>query len=732
MKSTALFAMTLVLLAALPGFAQVTVMPVPWDPTNFTSPHTVVTGTTATLTATVSLGGSADSFTYSWNFGDGSAATAFLPVTTTGTGATVGNVYNLSVTHVYPVATGVFYTAVLTVKDTTNPASYTGNYYLVVQPSTLQASVNQAIDAGLWYLHTSMDRTTTVNANSQTIKIGGWDGQLGNGCLHGGYACLNSVGLDATNVQAFEVSGHYENASALDPYTDDVARGLARVISYLVPYANGQYDYGYGPGGAKVIGYNPALNATRCSDGSLPNNYGAPIGSGPGQQNCTSPLTLINYNPGATTCASPPCTFTYDGNTNGQILIPSGDGVGDWGYQTGMLVTAIVASQNTAGVARTGPGPVTGPPALPGVLGQTYLNIVQDLIDGIGYCQYYGNSGSSSGYDNGGGWEYYCAGTSEFYQYYDDNSPSQWNAIAMIAANRGFGIAVPQIVKDTNQVWITWDQCFSTTCTNDGFHPGMYGYDEWTNPVWGPWAVTPSGMVQLAMDGIGRTAAGNLDQRWNLTESYYRDNFCNATSGGSTVAPKAYTYGLFSFTKAMEQHDPGGALSPITLLEDQPAGTNPIDWYGAQASSGAPCDGVAQTLVSRQNYGGVPGVWYGQDYNSYQYYFETAWSTIMLQKTSFVACVSNLGGAGKASSRSSGAEVTLTWSGIADASAYQVQRSSTNGGPYSNVGSPTAALDFVDQTAGLVNGHTYYYVLQPLNSNQTAVCTSNQAAITIP
>jgi hypothetical protein len=191
-------------------------------------------------------------------------------------------------------------------------------------------------------------------------------------------------------VQAFEVSGHYENASTLDPYTDDVARGLARVVSYLVPSANGQYfgQYGYGPGGAKTIDYNPALAATRCSDGSLPNNYGT------SSQSCTLLLTLINYNAGATTCTTPPCTFTYDGNSNGQILIPSGDGVGDWGYQTGMIVTAIVASQNTAGVARTGPGPVTGPPALPGVLGQTYLNIVQDLIDGIGYCQYYGDSGA--------------------------------------------------------------------------------------------------------------------------------------------------------------------------------------------------------------------------------------------------------------------------------------------------------------------------------------------------
>ena len=62
-----------------PAFAAVTVKPVPWDPTNLTSPHTVVAGTVATLTATVDLGGSADTFTYFWKFGDGSANQAPRP-----------------------------------------------------------------------------------------------------------------------------------------------------------------------------------------------------------------------------------------------------------------------------------------------------------------------------------------------------------------------------------------------------------------------------------------------------------------------------------------------------------------------------------------------------------------------------------------------------------------------------------------------------------------------------
>jgi hypothetical protein len=495
-----------------------------------------------------------------------------------------------------------------------------------------------------------------------------------------------------------------------------VARGLARVLYFLAPYQNTVSVGGY-TSGPKVISYNPALMAARCSDGTQPNYAAKTCATG----------TYINYNPGATSCTTAPvtpCTFTFDGNSNGQVLIEANDAYGDPGYQSGMIVTALVASGNPAFVATTGVAASVSP-ALPGVLGQTYGNIVQDLVDGIGYCQYYGDLESTSGEDNGGGWEYYCAGTSTYADYYDDNSISQWNAIALIAANRGFGITIPPIVKDTNQVWVTWDQ--DTTSASKG----EFGYSEWDYQAWGPYAVTPSGLVQMAMDGVGRTASGNPDQRWNLTESYYHDNFCNSGNNAGT-APKAYTYGLFSFTKAMEQHDPGGVLTPITLLEDQPAGTNPINWYSAQAANGDPCDGVAQTLVARQNYSGVTGAWFAEDYTGDQYYFDTPWSIIMLQKTSFIACVTNLDGVGKAGGRSL-PEATLSWTGIGAASSYNILRSSTSGGPYTSVGT-TAGTAFVDQSSKspLTNGDTYYYELQPLNSNGAAICSSNQAVVTIP
>ena len=137
-------------------------------------------------------------------------------------------------------------------------------------------------------------------------------------------------------------------------------------------------------------------------------------------------------------------------------------------------------------------------------MGQTYQNIVQDIADGIGYCQYYGDALNSNGYgyDNGG-LGILLRGTSSDASLYDDNSISQWNAIALIAASRGFGIAIPPIVTDTNQVWMVWDQNVTPPLCTELPRPcvaGQYGYDAWDDPLWGPCG-NSSGMVQMAMDG---------------------------------------------------------------------------------------------------------------------------------------------------------------------------------------------------------------------------------------
>jgi hypothetical protein len=441
----------------------------------------------------------------------------------------------------------------------------------------------------------------------------------------------NVYGVTATNLQAFEVNGHLESGPAGDPYTDDVARGLKALIAHLTTLAVSSFTV---PGG----------------------------------------------------CGAPPCPINPDGNGNGLGIYLS-DGTGQYEYQSGMVIDAIVASGTPTAVAVTGPANVTG---------KTYKTIVQDMVDQYVYCTYHFNPGGS--------WVYGC-------NQGIDNSVSQWAAIGIIAGVRGFGVSVDPNLYGWNKVWLG----------NSEAANGVFGYNS-TSPVWGPYATTPSGMVQLAMDAVGRG-----DSRWDHSETFIRDNFGNPPTN-SNVSIKAYYYGLFSFTKSMLLHDPGGVLTPITLLQSATPGVTPLDWYAAEAALGAPTDGVARWLVGQQN---PTGYWYNQlEINtSNQWPFSTGFAIIMLRRTVFTACVTDLGGRGTASGRAP-ARIDLTWSALPNADHYTVLRGTTTGGPYSPVG--TATITAFSDTSGLSNGGTYYYVLQPDNSAGGEICQSPEAKITVP
>ena len=142
------------------------------------------------------------------------------------------------------------------------------------------------------------------------------------------------------------------------------------------------------------------------------------------------------------------------------------------------------------------------------------------------------------------------------------------------------------------------------------------------NPVWGPYGTTGSGMVQLDMDSIGRG-----DPRWNLAETFMRNNWDDPNGYG--LPPKNYYYAAFAFTKAMLLHQP-----PIVMLHSQTPGVPDLDWYNAQISKGDPTDGVGRFLVNGQQ---SDGHWCCHSNNTYQYPFETPWALIMLNRTLFAA-----------------------------------------------------------------------------------------------
>ncbi len=381
----------------------------------------------------------------------------------------------------------------------------------------------------------------------------------------GGVSSSGYHGVTAANLNAFMVNGHQEAGSASNPYTETVKRGMRFLFTQL---------------GTRGI----APQTDRVNDGSG--------------------------------------TFNPDTNGNGLgIYNPQNEA-----YQTGMFLSALVASGTPGTIAATGPT---------NVIGREYRDIVQDMVDNIAFCQYDGVQG--------GGWYYSCNGSV-------DNSISQWMAIGLLGA-RSFGAVLPQhggqplpnVVPEWNKVWLRYSQAAPNppVYTNGG---GYFGYQS-TGPVWGPYATTASGMVQLVMDGIGRGTSPGNGPSWEGAETFMRENFDNDLSHPNDpyYSIKDYYYGLFSFTKSMLMNDAkgDGAPEPIRCLVSSRSGTSklPIDWYAAEmgktdsCSGGLPSsNGVARTLINDQN---AAGYWQGHNYSSDQYPFETAWAIMMLNRTVF-------------------------------------------------------------------------------------------------
>lgn len=80
------------------------------------------------------------------------------------------------------------------------------------------------------------------------------------------------------------------------------------------------------------------------------------------------------------------------------------------------------------------------------------------------------------------------------------------------------------------------------------------------------------------------------------------------------------------------------------------------------------------------------------------------------------------------------AQASLTWSASSNATSYHVKRATINGGPYTQVGAPTAAA-YTDSS--VTNGTTYYYVVSALNAvgesaNSTQVSALPAVALAVP
>jgi hypothetical protein len=465
---------------------------------------------------------------------------------------------------------------------------------------TLKGTVDSSCASGCTYVWDFGDGTTTAPGGTAVSDIYNIEAQR----AYSGIAVGDTITARLTVKRtATGETGSKEYYIAMRAKSIDVEvnvaidEGLWYLHKTIYRYTSGSEPCGYWNSGYAGSGYYPntAVNANaffvngHLQNGSATNPYTETVQ----RSMCYLPQTLARRNISSITFPAPVGgPKNPDGNGNGFALYVT---QGSYGYTLGPVIDAFVASGEPNRVTTTGGADV---------IGRTYKDLVQDMVDW--YVASMTNSGTYWG-----GWDY------NGFSSRNDFSVAQWGAIGLIAAEHNFGISIPQWVKDANAHGVRTMQAAA----------GGFGYDSPGYYPWGQWAVTPSGMVQAALDGIGR-----LDSTWDKGETIIRNNFCN--SGGASNAVRDYYYGLFSMTKAMLLHNVNGVSAPITLMKSSTAGVNPIDWYAAEASKGDPCDGVARTLVGDQN---AAGYWYGHNYTGEQYTFETAWAIIMLNRTVFAS-----------------------------------------------------------------------------------------------
>ena len=209
-------------------------------------------------------------------------------------------------------------------------------------------------------------------------------------------------------------------------------------------------------------------------------------------------------------------------------------------YETGQVMDAIAASGNPLATAKTG---------VANVIGRTYKDILQDMVDMYSWGQYDGVSSfynrDLGAYQSGilGGWRY-------SWGQFPDNSAAQWGAIGIIPAELeelSFECKCPDWVKTYNDNWLWY--------SNNGTG---FGYTGQGNAQ----ATTPSGMVQMIFAELETS-----ESRWTHAENYIANNWNSWFLGATNY------YAWYAFTKAMRLALP----EPVVNLS-----ATGLDWYGDQ------------------------------------------------------------------------------------------------------------------------------------------------------
>ena len=255
-------------------------------------------------------------------------------------------------------------------------------------------------------------------------------------------------------------------------------------------------------------------------------------------------------------------------------------------YETPMVLMAIVASQNQARIATTGPV---------GVIGRNYKDIATDIVDFLAFAQEDNTTGIFEG-----GWRYFANFGSS------DNSVTGWPILGLRAAEL-WGINAPAFVKPELQKWLTASQIL----TGDYISNYFYGsFDYVPGAGFNSMVESATGVLGLSYCGVQTSdprvlaVEGYMVRDWN-TMSGWRQNFGDL-------------YAMYGVMKAMRETQP----SPTQFIRNY-TGFPTIEWYNGTNQ-------YADYLVNGQY---LDGHWYGPNNpdSAGGFNLDTAWATLILE-----------------------------------------------------------------------------------------------------
>jgi fibronectin type 3 domain-containing protein len=249
--------------------------------------------------------------------------------------------------------------------------------------------------------------------------------------------------------------------------------------------------------------------------------------------------------------------------------------------------------------------------------------------------------------------------------------------------------------------------------------------------------------IDLTWSGVPGATAYTVERSTTSGGPYTAVGSPTSASFASTgLTPATPYYYVVLATAGAVDSQPSTQVSATTLL-GVPTGVvaTPVSFTEIDLSWSA-VTGATGYVVQRSNMSGGPYTTVGSPAGAsfantglapgttYYYVVKATAGAVSSLHSAEVSTTTPLGEpTGVVASPVSQSKINLTWNAVTGATGYVVQRGTTSGGPYTTVGTPTAA-SFAD--VGLSEATTYFYVVQAIAGAVTSAASAEVSGLTLP